>query len=111
MATHQALHAQGVSIRKIAKTLSVSRNTVRKYLRDINPPQFKAREYEKQLDKYREEIQDMLDKGYIGTRIHKELVQKGYMGSPSSVHRYLRAFKENDKAAKLATTRVETGPY
>lgn len=41
---------------------------------------------------------------------HKELVQKGYNGSLSSVHRYLRELKENDKTAKLATTRVETGP-
>lgn len=29
------LHRQGLSIRAIAKTLNVSRNTVRKYLRDI----------------------------------------------------------------------------
>ncbi|SHH41875.1 helix-turn-helix domain-containing protein, partial [Desulforamulus hydrothermalis] len=106
----KALYAQGVSIRKIAKTVGVSRNTVRKYLRDVNPPEFKARKYEKQLDQYREEIQTMLHKGYIGTRIHKELVQKGYNGSLSSVHRFLRAFKEDDKADKLATTRVETDP-
>ncbi|WP_274377207.1 helix-turn-helix domain-containing protein, partial [Desulforamulus hydrothermalis] len=39
----KALYAQGVSIRKIAKTVGVSRNTVRKYLRDVNPPEFKAR--------------------------------------------------------------------
>jgi len=52
----------------------------------------------------------MLDKGYIGTRIHKELVQKGYQGSLSSVHRFLRALKEDDKAVKTATIRVETGP-
>lgn len=106
----KALHTQGVSIRKIARMLSVSRNTVRKYLKGDHPPQFKAREYEKQLDQYREEIQAMLAKGYIGTRIHKELVQKGYQGSLSSVHRFLRALKEDDKAVKSATTRVETGP-
>ncbi|MBC7075525.1 MAG: IS21 family transposase [Syntrophomonadaceae bacterium] len=106
----KALHAQGVSIRKIARTLGVSRNTVRKYLKKANPPQFKAREYEKQLDRYREEIQAMLDKGYIGTRIYKELAQKGYSGSLSSVHRFLRGIKEDDRTAKLATTRVETDP-
>jgi len=85
----KALHAQGVSIREIARTLGVPRNTVRKYLKEANSPQFKAREYEKQLDRYREEIQAMLDKGYIGTRIHKELAQKGYNGSLSSIHRFL----------------------
>mgnify|MGYP000005846119 CR=1 FL=1 len=106
----KAMHAQGVSIRKIAQTLGVSRNTVKKYLKDAKPPQFKARKYEKQLDRYREEIQAMLEKRYIGTRIHKELVKKGYKGSLSSVHRYLRVLKENKQTAQLATTRVETGP-
>jgi transposase len=106
----KTLYAQGVSIRKIAKIVGVSRNTVRKYLRDTNPPQFNARKYTRQLDKHREEIRSMLDKGYIGTRIHKELVCNGYTGSLSSVHRFLRTLKQTDDALKSATTRVETGP-
>ncbi|MGI6285054.1 IS21 family transposase [Neomoorella humiferrea] len=106
----KALHAQGVGIRQIARTVGVSRNTVRKYLKEANPPQFKAREYVKELDRYQEEIKIMLAKGYIGTRIYKELVDKGYQGSLASVHRYLRSIKAEDKTAKLATTRVETGP-
>ncbi len=56
----KALHAQGVSIRQIAATVGVSRNTVRKYLREAGPPQFKAREYVKELDNYKEAIKDML---------------------------------------------------
>jgi len=106
----RALCVQGVSIRKIAKTLGISRNTVKKYIKETNPPQFKAREYEKKIDEYREEIQIMLGKGYIGTRIHKELALKGYNGSLSSVHRFLRTLKEDEKVLKLATTRVETAP-
>lgn len=106
----KALHAQGVGIRQIARTVGVSRNTVRKYLNEASPPQFKAREYVKELDKFLEEIKIMLGKGYIGTRIYKELKDKGYQGSLASVHRYLRSIKEDDRAAKLATTRVETGP-
>lgn len=106
----KSMHNQGVSIRKIAQKLGVSRNTVRKYLRDPNPPQFKAREYEKQLDRYREEVLNMLEKKYIGTRIYKELVKKGYTGSLSSVYRFLRALKKDVEAVKSATTRVETGP-
>lgn len=106
----KAMHVQGIGIRKIARTVGVSRNTVRKYLKEAGPPQFKAREYEKELDRYQAEIETMLAKGYIGTRIHKELVERGYQGSLSSVHRYLRSVKEDDRTAKLATTRVETGP-
>jgi len=59
----KALHAQGVSIRQIARTVGVSRNTVKKYLREAGPPQFKARKYVKELDNYQEEIEDMLAKG------------------------------------------------
>ncbi|OIQ07576.1 integrase core domain protein [Moorella thermoacetica] len=106
----KALHAQGVGIRQIARDVGVSRNTVRKYLKEAGPPQFKAREYTKELDKFLEEIKVMLAKGYIGTRIYKELKDKGYQGSLASVHRYLRSIKAEDNAAKLATTRVETGP-
>ncbi len=106
----KALHTQGAGIRQIARVVGVSRNTVRKYLKEASPPQFKAREYVKELDKFLEEIMIMLAKGYIGTRIYNELVDKGYQGSLASVHRYLRAIKEDDRTAKLATTRVETGP-
>jgi transposase len=105
-----ALHTQGAGIRQIARVVGVSRNTVRKYLKEAGPPQFKAREYVKELDKFLEEIKIMLAKGYIGTRIYNELKDKGYQGSLASVHRYLRSIKAEDKAAKLATTRVETGP-
>lgn len=39
----KALKAEGVSIKKIARKLKLSKNTVRKYLRS---PEFKARQYE-----------------------------------------------------------------
>lgn len=106
----KALRAEGVSIKKIARVLKISKNTVRKYLRDQNPPQFNARKYEKELDKYQQEINEMLDKKYIGTRIYAELTKQGYQGSLSSVHRYLRVIKEDEEIKLLSTTRVETQP-
>jgi len=36
----KALRAKGVSIKKIARKLKLSKNTVRKYLRIPDPPQF-----------------------------------------------------------------------
>jgi len=78
----KALHTQGVSIRQIARDVGVSRNTVRKYLKEASPPQFKAREYIKELDKYLEDIEAMLAKGYIGTRVYNELVAKVYQAFP-----------------------------
>lgn len=106
----KTLKAEGVSIKKIARLLKISKNTVRKYLRNPNPPQFKARKYAKELDNYQQDIAEMLAKKYIGTRIHAELIKQGYQGSLSSVHRYLRGIKEEEERTQLATTRVETPP-
>ncbi len=106
----KALKAQGVSIKKIAKKLKLSINTVRKYLRSQEPPQFKACEYEKLITPNEETIKDMLGKKYIGTRIYNELLQIGYKGSLSSVHRYIAGIKEAEQIKAKATTTVETEP-
>lgn len=106
----KALEVQGESIKKIARKLKLSKNTVRKYLRSPEPPQFKAREYERLLDPYEETIKEMLGKKYIGTRIYNELIQIGYRGSLSSVHRYIADKREAEQIKAKATMRVETGP-
>ena len=106
----KALRAQGVSIKKIARKMKLSKNTVRKYLRSPGPPQFKAREHEKLLDPYEETIKEMLERKYIGTRIYNELFQIGYAGFLSSVHRYIADTKEAEQIKAKATTRVETEP-
>jgi transposase len=106
----KALRARGVSIKKIARKLKVSKNTVKKYLRSPEPPQFKAREYEKLLDPYEEAINEMLGKKYIGTRIYNELLQRGYSGSLSLVHKYIADVQEEEQMKAKATTRVETEP-
>jgi transposase len=106
----KTLRAKGVSIKKIARKLKISKNTVRKYLRSSEPPLFKARQYERLLDQYKETIEGMIEKHYIGTRIYNELLQIGYKGSLSSIHRYIAGIKEAEEIKGLATTRVETEP-
>lgn len=106
----KALKAQGVSIKKIARTLKLSKNTVRKYLRSPDPPHFNAREYEKLLDPYAETVQEMLKRQYIGTRIYNELLEIGYKGSLSTVHRYIASARETEDLKAKVTTRVETEP-
>lgn len=86
----KALRGKGMGIKSIAKRLNVSKNTVRKYLRGSGPPHFKAREYEKMLNKYEDDIKGMIEKRYIGTRIYSELTGIGYGGSLPTVHRYIR---------------------
>ncbi|WP_203472847.1 IS21 family transposase [Dissulfurispira thermophila] len=104
----RVLRQKGETIKGIARQLKLSRNTVRKYLRKDEPPQFKARQYERLLDPYEEVIKEMLKKGFIGTRIYNELKEQGYGGSLCSVHRYLSGIREGERVKTLATTRVET---
>ena len=106
----KALRAKGVSIKKIARKLKLSKNTVRKYLRSPDPPQFKARQYEKMLNEYEDKVNEMLEKRYIGTRICSELIGVGYKGSLSTVHRYIREAKREEEISKRITTRFETVP-
>ena len=54
----QVLHRQGVSIKGIARELGVSRNTVRKYLRADQAPEFKAcRSRPSKLDPFKDYLQ------------------------------------------------------
>ena len=39
----KAMNAQGIGIKKIARTLKISKNTVRNYLRSNLPPEFHPR--------------------------------------------------------------------
>jgi len=106
----QELRSENRSIKYIARELKISKNTVRKYLRNPNPPEFNKKDYPKTLSKFETEIKDMLDKDFIGTRIYSELIKLGYTGSLSTVHRNIREFKKFKKQNKLITTRFETGP-
>jgi len=106
----KAMNAQGIGIKKIARTLKISKNTVRKYLRSNLPPEFHPRDYTRIIDPYVDDIKEMIQKGYIGTRIHEELTAMGFNGSLSTVHRLIRGIKEDIKRSEKITTRYETPP-
>lgn len=106
----QAMKRSGAGIKRIARELGLSRNTVRKYLSGCAPPTFGKRTYPKKIDLYADKVSEMMEKGYIGTRIYSELRQTGYEGSLAAVHRFLRTSKHAQKRAELSTTRVETLP-
>lgn len=107
------LNAQGHSIRAIAQQLGVSRNTVRKYLRDqaaepIYPPRAPR---PTKLDPF---------KGYLNERIaaakphwipasvlFREIQAKGYTGGVSRLKEYLIGFKQPEPDPVV---RFETAP-
>ena len=106
----KALKAKGTSIKNIVRQLKISRNTVRKYLRSPNPPCFKVPHHEKMLDGYKDQVEEMLERQYIGTRIHEELTEMGFGGSLSTVHRHIREIKKEAVIREKVTTRFETPP-
>jgi transposase len=109
--TIRYLHAQGKSIRSIARQVHVARNTVRAALRDVNPPAYsrpprpnpKLAPFLAQIDKM------VLQDRFIGSRVLRELVAQGYDGGPTALYDYLRSLKAAT-ASVGATARFETPP-
>lgn len=104
-----SLRAEGISIKQIAKKLNISKNTVRKYLRNPSAPEYKRSiNKTKILDSFKEEIEVFVKNKYIGTRIFRELKRLNYSGSLWSIYKYLDYLdKKNDVKG---TTRFETAP-
>lgn len=109
--TIRYLHAQGKSVRAIAKELSVARNTVRAALRSENPPHYdRSKRSNPQLEPFADQIERMLfQQHFIGSRILRELRPLGYKGGRTALYDYLRALKATSASSRL-TERFETPP-
>ena len=109
--TIRYLHAQGKSVRAIARELSVARNTVRAALRSEKPPHYeRPKRPNPQLEPFADQIERMLfQQHFIGSRILRELRTKGYQGGPTALYDYLRALKATSASSRL-TERFETPP-
>jgi len=86
------LKKQGLSLRHIARTLNLSRNTVRKYVFAEQCPQMAPRKPSKTLlDNYLSYLRNRLAAGCRNSRIlFEELQNMGYKGSRSTVARWIR---------------------
>lgn len=100
------------SIRKIAETLGISRNTVRRYLRD--PDGALARKPRprcpSKLDPYKEYIMHRLGEGVDNCVVLlREIRQQGYTGGYTILKDFVRPFRRR-VAASQSTMRFETAP-
>ena len=69
-------------IRAIARELGMSRNTVRKLLKEKEEPHYHRTFYRSVIDGYKETIYEWVEKyGFNGTRIYRELKGRGYTES------------------------------
>lgn len=109
----QRVYKQTHSKRETAKILKISRNTVKKLLELKEEPVYKRTVYKSCLDEYKELIIEWRCEPYEfnGTRIFKELKDRGYTGSIGPVYRFLQRVDEDvGLISSKATVRIETPP-
>lgn len=103
------LHKEGTPIKKIARNLKMSKNTVKKWIKLKEKPTYQRDHYPTKIDKYKGQIREWYlnpHYGYIGTRIFKELKKLGYNGSIGPIYRYLKSIKEeNGEGGKKTSIR------
>ena len=106
------LKKKGLSQRKIARKLGISRNTVKKYLENPEFPDSQKRKVKRKslLDPYIGNIEAWLseDIAYTGTWIYDRLTNMGFRGSYEIVKRRVHDLKAERQ--KIAYMRFETEP-
>jgi transposase len=108
--TVRYLYSQGKGKKTIARELGLGRNTVRRALARAGPPRYqRAPRPNRKLEPFREEIQRMRKEGFIGTRVLRELRQRGYRGSRSGLYNFLRRLKAEEPDPRVCL-RYETAP-
>jgi transposase len=106
----RGMRALGASIKLIARDLHLSRNTVRKYLRSNEPPGFHVpSDPDSPLAPFDGQIKDMLKKGFIGSRILRELGKLGYSGPHATFYRHLARLRKTTQLPEVIQ-RFETAP-
>jgi len=105
-----SLHAQGRPIREISRTLRVSRNTVRKYVRSDELPKPKPRPRRgSKLDPYRAYIDERLKQGVFNCIVLlRELRRLGYAGGYTILKDYVKPLRLHSQPPE--TVRFETEP-
>jgi transposase len=93
------LHRQGMSLRKIARKLGCSRNTVKKYIEQRSAPRFSKRlVMPTKLEPFKPYLQQrikMAKPDWIpAVVLLREIKQQGYSGGVTQLREYLFPFKE-----------------
>jgi len=104
------MHGEGVPIRGIARILGLSRNTVRKYLRDPGIPQPRRRPLRpSKLEPFRDHLDKRLADGVDNCVVLlRELRELGYTGGYTILKEYVKPFRRLRQSG--LTMRFETLP-
>jgi transposase len=102
---------RGEGIKRIARELGISKNTVRRWRR---VGEWRRRVYERRprkLDRFAAFVERRgAEVGWNGAVLFRELRQLGYDGGSLQVRRYVQPLRERNRLTDVATVRFETGP-
>ena len=106
---HRLAH-EGQSIRKIARALTLSRESVAKYLKEPNPKRL-VRTRASKLDPFKDDIAQFLERDpeVSAVVIRQRLGEKGFRGGISIVRDYLRSVRGRARK-KEPFIRFESAP-
>lgn len=108
--TIHELAAQGKSIREIARTVGIARNTVRRYLRG-KPEVVPRPKRDSKLDAYKGQIRKWMQEDHLYNceTMLPRLQEQGYTGSLSTLKAFVQALRPR-KAGHQPVIRYETKP-
>jgi transposase len=103
---------QGLSISAIARKEGISRNTVKKYLKeDVNPDRRIGTKRPSKLDPYKDMVKELMEKGiYNSVVVFERIAEKGYMGKISILKEYMQPLRPPMVKEGPAVRRYETKP-
>jgi len=109
----RVLMRQGMSIRSIARTLGISRNTVRKYARESGEPSYGPRHATgSKLDAFKgyltERVQAALPHSLPATVLLREVKEMGYAGGLTILREFMTSLRPQLEPEPLI--RLETAP-
>ena len=104
------LRNQGLSISEIARRSGHDRKTVRKYLKDNQPPQPKERQKKpSKLDPYKPYLLSRMSQGVFNcVKLLREIQGQGYPGQVSILKDFIHPYRQQQR--ELAVIRFETRP-
>lgn len=104
------LRQQGHSIKSIARETGLSRNTVRKVLREKVPVAYARESRPGLLDAYKDYALKRFGEGISAIRIFQEIQPMGFAGSYDLLRKYLGEHRKHQRAEQRVTVRFETPP-
>jgi transposase len=112
MKIRRQILVDGKSIRSVSQETGLSRNTLRKYLRDESPPTYqrskppsshKLKDFEERLSQlYNFDLKRPQRERRTAQNLYEELLQEGYSGSYSPVRRFIKDLKSEQSSLQQA---------